>query len=118
MSSIGYATQKSAYTPVARRPRGPRRKEIMKLTLKQRFYNWLTDRNSDSDYAVHEAPMADTLSSNGLRFNMYKAHGGFVIETRFYDERNDRNTNKMYVITEDKDLGEELGKIITMESLR
>jgi hypothetical protein len=117
MSTLGYATAKSAYTPV-RRIRGTKRKELMKLTLKQRLFNWLSDRDSEISFDPHEAPMADTLSSNGIRFNLYKAHGGFVVETRFYDERNDRNTNKMYVITEDKDLGEELGKIITMESLR
>ena len=121
MSLVGAKSYTASYTAVPRiRPRGSKvgLKKEMKLTLKQRFYNWLTDRDSDTDYAVHEAPMADTLSSNGIRFNLYKAHGGFVVETRFYDERNDRNTNKMYVITEDKDLGEELGKIITMESLR
>ena len=117
MSTLGYATAKSAYTPVAR-PRGPRarlRKE-MKLTLKQRFYNWLTDR--DSDYAINEAPMADTLNSNGMRFNLYKASGGYVVETRIYDERNDRNTNRLHVITEEQELGDAIGKIITMESLR
>ena len=88
----------------------------MKLTLKQRFYNWLS--GAEEIYSPDRAVEADSLNSNGIRFNLYKAHGGFVVETRHYDERNDRNINKMYVITEDKDLGEELGKIITMESLR
>ena len=90
----------------------------MKPTLKQRFYNWLTNREYDSVYAVNEVPMADTLNSNGLRFNLYKASGGYVIEIRSYDDRTDRNINKLYVITEDKDLGVEIGKISTMESLR
>ena len=87
----------------------------MKLTLKQRFFNWLSGAE---EIYISDQPVADSLNSNGIRFNLYKAHGGFVVETRSYDERNDRNFNKMYVITEDKDLGEELGKIITMESLR
>jgi hypothetical protein len=60
----------------------------------------------------------DRFSSDGMRFTLYKASGGFVIETRSYDRRKDENVNSMYVITEEKDLGEELGKIITMESLR
>ena len=37
---------------------------------------------------------------------------------RLYDTRKDRNENELHIITEDKDLGEELGKIITFESLR
>ena len=113
---LGYATQKKAYTQVTRLPK---RKvglyKEMKPTLKQRFFNWLS---GSEDIYIPDQPVADSLNSNGIRFNIHKAHGGFVVETRAYDERNDRNTNKMYVITEDKDLGEELGKIITMESLR
>jgi hypothetical protein len=53
-----------------------------------------------------------------MRFEVHKASGGFVIETRFYDRKSDMHHNKIYVITEDKDLGTEIGKIITMESMR
>ena len=119
MSTLGgYATQK-AYNPVPR-PRGPRAKlrEPMKPTLKQRIYNWLSGANDTGLYASDRAVEADSLNSNGMRFNLYKANGGFVIETRIYDERNDRNINKLHVITEDQDLGAAIGKIITMESLR
>jgi hypothetical protein len=49
---------------------------------------------------------------------VYKANGGIVVETRNYDHRKDENRNSLYVITEDKDLGAEIGKIITMENLR
>lgn len=93
------------------------RKKKMKLSIKQRLRNWLMDDEPDQIYSSQEAEPAQ-LESTGMRFNLYKASGGFVIETRHYDERNDRNINKMYVINEDKDLGAELGKIITMESLR
>jgi hypothetical protein len=89
----------------------------MKLTLKQKIRNWLMNDSDESDY-IPTAVETNSIDSNGMRFNLYKANGGFVIETRLYDERNDRNINKLHVITEDKDLGEELGKIITMESLR
>jgi len=89
----------------------------MKLTLKQRIRNWLMSDDDEADYS----PMSvetDRFQSNGMRFQLYKAAGGYVIETRNYDQRKDEDHNKMYVITEDKDLGAELGKIITMESLR
>ena len=76
------------------------------------------DHSDEEAIHLNRVAEPDSISSNGMRFNLYKASGGFVIETRAYDERTDRNNNKLYVITEDKDVGEELGKIITMESLR
>ena len=93
-------------------------KTAMKPTMKQRFFNWLSSNDSHYIPVPDRAIEADSLASNGLRFNLYKAHGGYVIETRGYDDRNDRSINKMYVITEDQDLGESLGKIITTESMR
>ncbi len=120
--SGGYAVASQASI----RPRGLNRlnrvrpvveKRSMKLTLKQKIRNWLMNDGDEPDY-IPTAVEGNSIDSNGMRFNLYKASGGFVIETRLYDERNDRNINKLHVITEDKDLGEELGKIITMESLR
>ena len=119
--SAGYSLSKSAYanTPIPRlRPKRKYHKAEMKLTLRQRLGNWLLKNNEDEPQWANQAVESDSLNSNGMRFQLYKASGGYVIETRLYDERNDRNINKLHVITEDKDLGEELGKIITMESLR
>ena len=53
-----------------------------------------------------------------LHFTVYVANGGRVVETRRYDKKTDRNTNGLYVITNDADFGHEIDKIITMESLR
>jgi hypothetical protein len=116
MSLTGFGQTAKARIPRIRPARQIGLKK-MNLTWKERLANWLTRSSNDSMYA-NEAVEVDSLNSNGLRFNLYKAHGGFVIETRSYDDRTDRNINKLYVITEDKDLGTELGKIITMESLR
>lgn len=118
--SAGHGLVKPRPIPVPRiRPKRKYHKVEMKLTLRQRLGNWLLkNHQEDEPHWASQAVEADSLNSNGMRFNLYKANGGFVIETRVYDERNDRNINKLYVITEDKDLGEELGKIITMESLR
>ena len=96
--------------------RGPKVRK-MKLSLKQRIRNWLIEDDDDQyvPQAIMETP---SLDSEGMRFTVFKASGGFVIETRTYDRRKDESNNKMYVVTEEKDLGAELGKIITMESLR
>jgi hypothetical protein len=90
----------------------------MKLTLKQRIRNWLMNDDDEAVEYVSSTCERDSLASEGMRFQLYKAAGGFVIETRKYDERKDEHHCKMYVITEEQDLGAELGKIITMESLR
>lgn len=57
-------------------------------------------------------------SEKGIRFQVYKASGGFIIETGTFDRRTDRHHTSLHIITDDKDLGNELGKIITMESLK
>jgi len=58
------------------------------------------------------------INSNGMNFTVYYANGGYVIETRMYDKKHDENNLNLHIITVDKDLGEELGKIITYENLR
>jgi hypothetical protein len=53
-----------------------------------------------------------------MNFSVYRASGGTIIETRRYDRKRDTNDNSLHIITDDKDLGEEIGKIITFENLR
>jgi hypothetical protein len=49
---------------------------------------------------------------------VYRADGGFVVETRQYDRKRDENNISLHVITDDRDLGQEIGKIITYQNLR
>ena len=114
--TIGYANQSSAKLRGSVKPVRRVRKKEMKLTLKQRIKNWLMDGSVEQDLIVKEE--APSLNSEGIRFEVHKASGGFVIETRYYDRKTDMHNNKIYVVTEDKDLGQEIGKIITMESMR
>jgi hypothetical protein len=94
-------------------------KKPMKLTFKQRIRNWLLQDNDDAEmtYAVEDCE-GPNIQSQGFRLNVYGASGGTIIETTKYDRKNDDNRHSLHVVTEDKDLGEELAKIITMESLR
>ncbi len=89
----------------------------MKLTFKQKLRNWLMDTNEEAYPEVMTDP-SPGFDTDPLRLNVYKASGGFVVETRKYDRRKDENNTSMNIITDDKDLGEELGKIVTMEILR
>lgn len=66
--------------------------------------------------AVRQTPSID--NDRGINFKVFKASGGTIIETSFYDRQKDRHQNSLHVITDDKDIGKELGKIITMETLK
>ena len=60
----------------------------------------------------------DGIDAHGFNLKVYKARGGTVIETSLYDRKRDESHTALYVITDDKDMGEEIGKIITMENLK
>jgi hypothetical protein len=75
--------------------------------------------DDEAELSYHSMSVEESrLDSDGMRLQVYKASGGFVVEVRKYDRRDDENRNSMYVINNDKDLGEEMGKIITMECMK
>ena len=53
-----------------------------------------------------------------IRFSVYNANGGRIVETRKIDPTRDRELTGLYVITSDQDFGHEIDKIITLESLK
>ena len=55
---------------------------------------------------------------DGLRINVKKVIGGFVVSFRNYDRKTDRNSERHYIITDDQEFEKELGKFITLESMR
>lgn len=61
---------------------------------------------------------SNSIDTNGMNFTVYRANGGHVIETRTHDRRNDRYSHGLHIITDDKNLGEEIAKIITFENIR
>ena len=93
----------------------------MKLTFKQRIRNWLMKDDDEADCSSNlisvdsEGP---NIQSQGFRLNVYTASGGTIVETTKYDRQKDDHRHSLHVVTDEKDLGEELAKIITMESLR
>ena len=122
MSGIGiyrpaYSIQKS----ISRRPTLPQlmKENAMKLTLRQRFRNWLMndDLEKNSICSVDEETIHLSRSSS-LRFEVHQASGGRVVQTRRYDERKDQNIENLYIVTSVQDFGREIDKIITMEALR
>lgn len=97
--------------------------------LKLKLRNWVNtaqdieDMNyvsqkmaSATSIAIGRGPSLD--SDKGIRFQVYKANGGMVVETSVYDRVKDRHHNSLHIITDGQDLGKEIAKIITMETLR
>lgn len=97
-------------------------KWIFKMTKEGSNLHQKEEANKYAD----EPTVANTLSSGrvnkfeqyGMNFSLYKANGGFIVEYRQYDQRTDRSDNRLHIVTDDKDLGEELSKIISYEALR
>ena len=91
----------------------------MKLTFKQRIRSWLMDDSADyGGNAIAVDSEGPNIQSQGFRLNVYTASGGTIVETTKYDRQKDDHRHSLHVVTDEKDLGEELAKIITMESLR
>jgi hypothetical protein len=62
---------------------------------------------------------SDTIDGHvGLNITVMPAIGGKIITFRHYDRRKDDNQFRHYVIPDDLDFERELGKMITMESIR
>ena len=80
--------------------------------------NWAIGAKVRHNSIVGSQSIGDSLDSPAVRFKMFKASGGTIIETNIYDDQRDRHISGLYVITNDKDLGTEIGKILTMETLK
>jgi hypothetical protein len=60
----------------------------------------------------------DIDSDAGLNITVRKAIGGKIITFRHYDAKTDRSSNKLYIVPDELDFERELGKMITLESMR
>ena len=85
---------------------------------------WEDARNQPDDAVLASpAKMARGInttldSDDGLNIQVRAAIGGRIVSFRHYDQKSDRNYWKTYVIPEDLDFERELGKMITLESMR
>ena len=55
---------------------------------------------------------------DNLNITITSANGGKILTFKRYDHRTDRHSNTIYVISDDLDFNAELGKLITLESMR
>lgn len=72
------------------------------------FDFWLDKKTQNSKPFRHE---------NGMTFTIYPARGGFVVEYSQYNDKSSDTDHGLHIITGDQDLGDALGKIITIQQL-
>lgn len=100
----------------------------MKNWLRHKLHNFIF---SSSEEAVpYDNRKMATLSSgrhhsqslgsdsDPLRFTVYNASGGKIVEINHYDSRTDRHSTSLHIITSDEDFGAELGKIAFLEAIK
>lgn len=95
--------------------------------LRIKIRRWLNDHESMDDAFVNSKRGRNTLvaardshelDGEPIRFNIFRANGGTVVQTHMYDRQKDRSFQQLHIVGHDQDLGESLSKIVTMESLR
>lgn len=87
----------------------------------KKLIRWAERYHETSEYDSVESVVVSNnggIRANGMNFSLYKANGGYIVEYRVYDEVNDKNDNKLHIITNDEQMSERIGQIITLELLR
>jgi hypothetical protein len=87
------------------------------------IWNKLRDIGNEPETELRSTKIArvsvsEIDSDDGLNITVRTAIGGKIVSFRHYDRQKDRNYWKTYVIPEDLDFERELGKMITLESMR
>lgn len=94
--------------------------------LKQQLRNWLGEHEDGGPVPVYStatknrlvSSLSDIDSEDGLSITVRSAIGGKIVTFRHYDRKTDRSNYKLYIVPEDQDFERELGKMITLESMR
>ena len=95
------------------------KKVLQSMIEKDRDVELVAKSGYNLSKSLNASVHSDSVDSEkAIRFTVSKATGGIVVETNFYDRQRDRCQYGLYVVRDDQDLGKELGKIITMESLK
>jgi len=104
----------------------------MKNWLRQRLLHFLIDAEDSSPSRIGRGNisvslMDDELCDDGpsgidlpdpINFKVQAVSGGTIVESRWYDHKKDENRIKLHIITQEENLAESIGKIVTMELLQ
>ena len=105
----------------------------MKNWLRRKLHNFLYPEEKSELTAYSDNRKMSTIAISGrgnhhsqslgsdsdpLRFTVYNASGGKIVEINHYDSRTDRHSTSLHIITSDEDFGAELGKIAFLEAIK
>ena len=101
----------------------------MKNWLRNKLHNFIFSKEADlrpfADRGMNATISSarhhgQSLSSDNepLRFTVYNASGGKIVEISHYDQKRDRHDTNLHIIGSDEDFGESIGKIAFIELLK
>lgn len=103
----------------------------MKNWLRQRLLHFLIDAEDSRPSRISRGNISvsidDTLCDDSpsgidlpdpIMFKVQAVSGGTIVESRWYDHKKDEQRVKLHIITQDENLSESIGKIVTMELLQ
>ena len=115
----------------------------MRNWLRQKLINILIDDGSEPEKNARQRPATVNRANRGgsgsisiclddgvddspsgidlpdpIVFKVQAVSGGTVVETKWYDYKKDEQRVKLHIITQDENLSESIGKIVTMELLQ
>lgn len=89
-----------------------------------KFIRWANNWDAESFKQEKETLVARPRRSRldntegSINFSLLRANGGYIVQTSFYDEKNDSHTHGLYIINDGEDLGTNIAHIVTTENLR
>jgi hypothetical protein len=112
----------------------------MRAWLRQKLINILIDDGSEPDRGARQRPATMNRKTHGsinvvlddgfddspsgidlpdpIVFKVQAVSGGTVVESKWYDHKKDEQRIKLHIITQEENLSESIGKIVTMELLQ
>ena len=113
MNQIYGTVKPKPVTKLSYQPEGP---NMLKRMIRG-LVTWSMSDRHDEGIQIQDREEV-RISASGIRFEVYRANGGTVIETRRNDRRTGDSIYELHVVSSDQDVGAEIGKIITLESLK
>ena len=93
--------------------------------FKNTLRNWLLSDSSVKQARLRGNAIAtieedhESMSSDPtMRFKVYNARGGKIVEFTRYDRQRDRNEHDLYIIRHDENFGERIAKIAMLEGMK
>ena len=103
---------------------------LKKIVCKWVREDWENERQKNGNWTNNVAtvlansrnpvptPSRSVDCEGGLGFTIWRADGGYVLQTTRWDNNSHTTTSALHIIDDSKDLGNEISKIIVYTNLR